>query len=136
MDNTNDFKLSTDYASTGNDNFAIITLNVPAHSVPPGQDSIRIATSPAPSSYSGKQMRAQIESTLPGSVNTPATSCGAVVDITYSGGSGQSYAMFDVYRLGGNAVLRCRTINQSFPPTTINFPAFTVTARVRTIIGT
>lgn len=134
MDNPREYQITSDFASSGNDNSVTLTLNVPSHSITVGNDSVYTVTTPAPSEYLGKQIRAQITMSGSGSKNSPNTYVSAVVPITWSGGPGDIYAFFDVTRIsGGDIQLRCRIGNLGAPPSTITVAAFSVTARVRTV---
>lgn len=130
----NKYAINGEFASSGNDNSVQISLSVPSHSVPSMQDMVYTQSVPAPSKWLGKQIRADIQ--VNGSLRLPGTYQGAIIPITWSGGSAASYAFIDITRIeNGNIQLRARTVNTGSPPGNITFSSFSVVARVRTVIG-
>lgn len=132
----NAYRINGEFASSGNDNSVILTLNVPSHAQALNTDNAYTTTVPAPSKWLGKQMRALITINLSGAVRAPSTYVMAGVPVTYLGSPAVSYAFIDVTRISsGEIQLRARTINHGTFPGSITFGAFTVEARVRTVIG-
>lgn len=128
----NKYIVNTEFASSGNDNSVQLVLNVPSHSILSGQDSLYSTTVAAPSKWLGKQMRADMQVT--GGLRVPGTYGMALINATSP--TFVAYALLDVTRVtSGDIQLRCRIPNNRFPAATVTMPAFTVTARVRTVIG-
>lgn len=136
MDNPNVFEITSDFASSGNDNAVSIITSVPAHTIPINGETVFTNTAPAPSAYQGKQIRALITTSFTGSKNVPSPTMVCIVPITFSGGSGSTYAFIDTTRItSGDVQLRVRVINTIFPAAVINIPAFTVSGIIRTIVA-
>lgn len=135
MDNPNQYQITSDFASSGNDNSVTLTVNVPNHSIPTGNDSVYTTVISAPSDYQGKQIRAQITTSFSGSKNVPSPYVMIVIPVTTIAGPGQLYGFVDITRNSPDTVqLRVRCANGIFPSQTISVSAFSVTARVRTVV--
>lgn len=129
----NKYTINGEFASSGNDNSVMLTLNVPAHTIPANTDSERTVSVPAPSRWDGKQMRAIFQ--YENDRLVPGNYVVAMLDATSPSGA-IFYAFFDVTRIsGGDIQLRCRIPNIAVPASSLSVPAFTVRARVRTVIG-
>lgn len=140
MNNPNDFIVNGDFASIGNDSSVQVSLTVPNHSVPASSESTHTAYVNAPSRWLGKQIRAVISiSGLTGDNSVyPGSSCLAItpaylpsIPTDYI-----SYSFIEVGRVSdGRVRLLVRCVNSSFPPVAMDVTSFTITARVRTVIG-
>lgn len=133
MDNPQNFQQSSDFSSSGNDNSVILTLTIPTHSVPYMADTTFTTTVAASSSFVGRQLRAAIQSSHPGSKLVPSPYCAMNLPITGLP-MAYTYGFADVTRAANGVIqLRVRIVNSGGTGGAIGITGFTVTARVRTL---
>ena len=138
MDNPNKYKITSDFSSSGNDTGAVLVVNVPSHTVPVSQDREFITDVAVGSSFYGRQIRAQMQPSGAGcsiARNVPSPYISMICAVSFSGGTGDSYAFADVTRINPSTIrLRVRTSNSGAMGVPITYTAFSVTARVKTVV--